>query len=153
MKSYSWIPFSIIAIDQMTKRVATQWTENVVEWTPFLQGKTVWNQGISFGLLSESYYNMLVFALVCLGLILVFVAWLRAKSAFDIVAWGLVVGGGISNLWDRWNFGAVLDFIYFHFGSWSFPIFNFADIAISLGALILVRRFFWGKNKKSKVGD
>jgi signal peptidase II len=150
-KIYSWVPFFIIAIDQMTKRAAAKWgAENLVEWTSFLQGKTVWNKGISFGMLSDAYYNLMVYSLVWVGILLVMVAWMRSKNKLDTIGWGLVVGGGISNLWDRWIFGAVLDFISFHINDWYFPIFNVADIAISIGAIILMRSFFSIKAKKTK---
>lgn len=149
MINFTWIPFCVIALDQMTKRVAVAWSEKFMIWTSFLEGRATWNKGISFGLLSASYYNLLVYSLVWLGLGLVFFAWIRAKNKLDSLGWGLVVGGGISNLWDRWVFGAVLDFIYFHFNEWHFPIFNVADIAISIGALVLLRGFFWqSKGKK-----
>jgi len=150
-KIYSWVPFFIIAIDQMTKRAASKWgADNLVEWTSFLQGKTVWNKGISFGMLSDAYYNIMVYSLVWIGILLVILAWIKSKNKLDTIGWGLVVGGGVSNLWDRWIFGAVLDFISFHLNDWYFPIFNVADIAISIGAIILMRSLLSIKSKKSK---
>jgi len=76
--------------------------------------------------------------------------WVKAKSKLDVIAWGLIVGGGISNLFDRWLFGAVLDFIYLSYKEISFPwIFNLADIAITIGAILLMRRLFKKGGKKA----
>ncbi len=53
-------------------------------------------------------------------------------------ALGLILGGGLGNLWDRLNYGYVVDFISVHYGDWYWPAFNIADSAISLGAAILI---------------
>ena len=85
-KIYSWVPFFIIAIDQMTKRAASKWgADNFVEWTSFLQGKTVWNKGISFGMLSDAYYNIMVYSLVWIGILLVILAWIKSKNKLGIL--------------------------------------------------------------------
>jgi signal peptidase II len=54
--------------------------------------------------------------------------------------WGLtlILGGVLGNLTDRINHGAVVDFLDFTIGSYKWPTFNIADMAISLGALILI---------------
>lgn len=110
----------------------------------------VWNKGISFGMLGDSYYNVLLYCAICLALVLIIVTWVKAKSKLDVIAWGLIVGGGISNLFDRWLFGAVLDFIYLSYKEINFPwIFNLADIAITIGAILLMRRLFKKGGKKS----
>lgn len=153
MNYYSWIPFCVIAIDQMTKRIATYWNDNniLVEYYWF-SSKLIWNKGISFGLFASSYYNVLVYCAIILSIILVLVAWYKSKSALDTIAWGLIVGGGMSNLWDRWFFGAVSDFILVSIGEFNFPVFNVADIAVTLGGLILARRLFSRKKSKKSSG-
>lgn len=152
LKNYTWIPFFVTAIDQMTKRLATQWGQEYIYWTSFLQGKVIWNTGISFGFFANSYHNILMRTIIWICLMLVVIAWIRAKSTQDVIGWGLVVGGGISNIWDRWVFGAVLDFIDLHIADYHFPaVFNVADIAISLGALVLLRGFFFTSKPKRNI--
>jgi signal peptidase II len=116
------------------------------------RNKIVWNKGISFGLFSESYYNILIYCCILIGIFLVIYAWKKSKNKADAFAWGLIVGGGLSNLWDRWFFGAVLDFISISFKRIQFPIFNIADIAITLGVIMLMRDILFRKKgaKKSK---
>lgn len=153
MLAYTWIPFFVIALDQMSKRVALYWNDNNIflEYS-FLKNHVVWNKGISFGLFASSYYNIIIYCCIVLSICLIILAWLRTKNKFDAIAWGLIVGGGLSNLWDRWFFGAVLDFICVSFNTWTFPIFNFADISITIGAIILARVLVF-KPKKKKVSS
>jgi signal peptidase II len=58
---------------------------------------------------------------------------------------GLIVGGAIGNLIDRLRFGAVIDFIDWHIGTWHWPAFNFADICITVGIGLYVLYFIKGK--------
>jgi lipoprotein signal peptidase len=50
----------------------------------------------------------------------------------------LVIGGALSNALDRLLYGAVADFFHFHWQDWSFYIFNLADMAITVGVLLLI---------------
>ena len=77
--------------------------------------------------------------------------WLyRAQSSFIALALGLVLGGAIGNIWDRFQYGAVADFFHFHLGEWSFYVFNVADAAITLGVLLLIWEALLSPQKKPK---
>jgi signal peptidase II len=52
------------------------------------------------------------------------------------VSFGLLCGGIVGNLVDRLRHGHVIDFLDFHFGSYTFPTFNVADSGISVGVAI-----------------
>lgn len=146
---YTWIPFFVISLDQVTKRIAMYWhNSNIPMQYGVIKNHVIWNKGISFGLFANSYYNVLVYCCIILSILLIIYTWFKTKNATDSVAWGLIVGGGLSNLWDRWFFGGVLDFISISFDSWHFPIFNFADITITFGVLILSRTLFFKKKKR-----
>ena len=54
------------------------------------------------------------------------------------VAIGLVIGGALGNVVDRFKYGAVADFIDIHWGDYHWPAFNLADAAISVGVVILL---------------
>lgn len=62
----------------------------------------------------------------------------RSTSAISGVAFALILGGTIGNLIDRLVRGRVVDFIYFHHRSFSYPVFNIADSAITMGVAILL---------------
>jgi len=118
--------------------------ENYHEKTlaPFLNFVMVWNQGISFGLLDSNKPAVAyLFIGISLTISLGFIIWLAlSNSKLISFASGLIAGGAIGNTIDRIRFRAVADFIDFHIGSFHFPVFNFADICISVGAVLLA----WG---------
>jgi len=49
-----------------------------------------------------------------------------------------ILGGAVGNMVDRINHGYVIDFIDIYVGAWHWPAFNIADIAISIGAVIVI---------------
>lgn len=103
------------------------------------------NPGAAFGVLADG--NPILRTAVLIGIstvVLVFVAsalWSR-KSSFAAgstrLGLALILGGAIGNLYDRIVHGTVTDFIEVYHGSWSFPAFNVADSAITIGALLLL---------------
>ncbi len=69
----------------------------------------------------------------------------RATSVGSSLGFALILGGTIGNLIDRLARGRVVDFIYFHHDSFSYPVFNVADSAITIGvAIILMGSFLSG---------
>ena len=63
----------------------------------------------------------------------------------------MIIGGIIGNLLDRIMYHGVIDYLSFQFGSYYFPIFNFADIGITLGVLLLIiNTYLMGSDKKWK---
>lgn len=103
------------------------------------------NPGAAFGMLAEG--NPVLRSAVLIGvstLVLIFIAsalWSRASSFVAPAArlgLSLVLGGAIGNLYDRVVYGTVTDFIEVYHGAWSFPAFNVADSAITIGAILLL---------------
>jgi signal peptidase II len=133
----------VLALDQITKWVIIERVMSpprLIEVTGFFDLVMAWNRGVSFGMLNrQSDWN----APLLIGLALVIVAgllvWLR-KATTHWVVWaiGLIVGGALGNVIDRFRFGAVADFLSFHLGEYYWPAFNLADSAISLGAGLLI---------------
>lgn len=107
------------------------------ELLPVLNLHMVWNQGISFGLLDTNEPLMAyVFTGISVAISLGFLVWLVMADRFlTVVSTSLIVGGAIGNAIDRVRFRAVADFIEFHIGDFYFPVFNFADICITIGAV------------------
>lgn len=103
---------------------------------PFFDYVLVWNTGISYGL----FDSLPVWSLGVIMLVAIFalsVWWWRARDFVIRLALALCIGGAFSNALDRLIFGAVADFFHFHWGNWSFYIFNLADVAITLGVVLL----------------
>lgn len=78
-------------------------------------------------------------ALLTLGIVIVTLAWaLRTRSAVERSGLSLIAGGALGNVLDRWQRGAVTDFLDFHWQGWHWPAFNGADVFISIGVLMLL---------------
>lgn len=119
-----------------------------VEVTPFFNLTMVWNEGISYGLFpadsAGEKYLLIGFSLV---MALVLAWWLaRADSRWLGFGLGLVIGGAIGNLIDRFLYGAVVDFFHLHAFGYSWYVFNVADAAIVAGVgAILIDAVFMGR--------
>jgi signal peptidase II len=98
------------------------------------------NEGISFSVLAESDSPLrtpLLVLMACLGLAVALQILRTSRDGWVRVAAALVVAGALGNLGDRVMDGAVIDFIVVRF----FPfVFNVADVAITLGAVVLAAR-------------
>tara|TARA_B100001113_G_scaffold326568_1_gene299564 strand:- start:154 stop:624 length:471 start_codon:yes stop_codon:yes gene_type:complete len=107
--------------------------------TNFLSFSLIWNEGIAFGLFSfdqKIYYNVLTLIIILITLI---VLWLIIKSKkLERLAFMMIFGGSIGNIFDRLYYSSVPDFIDIHIGNFHWFIFNVADIFISVGVLLLI---------------
>ena len=112
-------------------------TMGAVAITPFFEMVMAWNRGVSYGLLKSDGQWLLVMGAVaiCLGLW----AWAnRATGTLQGAAIALVIGGALSNAFDRVVYGAVADFFHFFVGNFSWYVFNLADVAIVAGVGLLL---------------
>jgi signal peptidase II len=67
------------------------------------------------------------------------VLWLaKAEKPIAAASYGLLIGGALGNALDRVLHGAVADFVHLHWGTFSWYIFNVADIAIVAGVAVLL---------------
>ena len=108
--------------------------------TDFFDYVLVWNTGISYGLFATLPVVLLgVLMLVASGGLAAW--WWRAREPLLRMGLALCIGGALSNALDRWVYGGVADFFHFHYGRWSFYIFNLADAAITLGVILLLLDF------------
>ncbi len=123
------------------------------------------NSGSAFSFLADKLWSQLFFkiltgvALVAFGVIWYFS--LKKKYTLLSVAMAFVVGGTIGNFVDRLVFDSVRDFIGMTFFGWNFPIFNIADVCLTVGVILFMIHFlfidndalFKKKDKESKVED
>ncbi|MCK5595407.1 signal peptidase II [bacterium] len=98
------------------------------------------NRGIAFGLFSNSNFPFILISiavLVCITLAFIsFSKEIMSKKAriWIKIAYGLILGGALSNMLDRIRIGQVIDFLDFHI----WPVFNIGDSAICVGAGIFM---------------
>jgi len=106
------------------------------------------NKGVAFSMLSFLGDNLKWVQLVLVG-VLIYLVYIEGWFKKYPLSLGLLAGGALGNLYDRFTNGAVTDFVYWHCG-FDFAVFNFADVMIDVGiALILLQEFLaWKRNKQ-----
>ena len=109
----------------------------VVRVTDFFDYVLVWNTGISYGLLT-GLPSWGLGAIMVVAVLALAIWWVRADSLLIRLGLAFCIGGALSNGLDRLIYGAVADFFHFHLGTSSFYIFNVADMAITLGVILLI---------------
>lgn len=143
---------AILLLDQLAKWwvLARLSGGRVIEILPVLDFRLVWNTGISMGLLQDGGWPLTLMVVVVTAV----VAWWlwQARGGWEAWSLGAVLGGALGNLIDRLRFGAVVDFVHFHLGGWSFYIFNLADAALTLGAIGLVVAMLHPAHQASPAG-
>ena len=94
------------------------------------------NTGAAFGIFSKSTTFLIVFSVVIVFAMLLSDIMLKIKGKTYTIGFSLILAGAIGNFVDRVWLGYVRDFIMFDFWK-SFPIFNFADCCIVIGAVVM----------------
>lgn len=139
-----WVAILVVILDQWAKQLALQYLILDVPhpiW-PMLNFTLAFNQGAAFGFLNHSagwqrWLFILIGTSVSIG-VLIWLGRLKKSERFLSFALALVLGGAVSNLWDRIYIGHVIDFIDLYVKHWHWPIFNIADAAICTGVFLLI---------------
>ncbi|MGA0841041.1 MAG: signal peptidase II [Pseudomonadales bacterium] len=134
----------VVVLDQWIKSrvvVALAYGDEIPVWSFFSLVR--WhNEGAAFSMLGDAggWQRWLFIALaVAFTAFLVFeLRRLPPQQRLMGTVYALILGGAIGNLIDRVLLGHVVDFLLFHWGTWYFPAFNIADIALTTGALLWV---------------
>lgn len=125
----------LVILDQVGKVLARKYfTQPIVVIKPFLSFSYVENKGILFGLPFTGTPLIIVNALAVIILLILILKYVNAKNNAAIIPPMLILAGAFGNLIDRLMNGFVRDFI--EVGSW--PVFNFADIFISVGCFLSI---------------
>ena len=154
-----WLLLSalVIALDQLTKHIALALLQPLQprEVIPgFLNWTLAFNTGAAFSFLHDAGgWQRWMFSALAIAVCGVLVVWLRRLPRADwrtALPLALVIGGALGNLVDRLRFGHVTDFIEVYHRQWSWPAFNVADSAISVGAVLLI---LFGLGGRKAPGD
>jgi len=148
----------VMAIDQFTKWwiiVDVMQPPRIIPVTPFFNLVLGWNRGVSFGLFNtNSPINQWLLPGLALAISAALLVWMwRVENRLLAVSIGLIVGGAIGNVIDRFRYGAVADFLDFHMAGVHWPAFNAADSAITIGAIFLVLDSLFGDAERHKKED
>ena len=142
-----------IALDQITKIWAInnlKGQSEIVVLNKWLHFTYVENSGAAWGILQQGTI-ILVFLtlLICFGIIYYLIKFNATINNYVKIPLIFILAGAIGNLIDRIRLGYVVDFIFSPLGGlYDFPVFNFADIYVSLAAIFLIIYMFFieGKN-------
>lgn len=145
LKNLSWLVVSVVVIvlDQITKLYFNQHLQlgQSIELLPVLNWTLAYNYGAAFSFLHDAGgWQRWFFSVLAIVVSSALVIWLsRLKDAkFLALALALLLGGAIGNAHDRIAYGYVIDFIHVYYQTWHFPVFNVADCAITVGAIMLI---------------
>jgi signal peptidase II len=137
-----WLAALVIAADRLTKAliVASFAPGEALPITGFMSLVLAYNPGVAFSVLAGApdWTRWLLAAIAVVAS--VFLTWMLKRGGSRTLCAGLalILGGALGNLWDRIVIGKVVDFLLFHYGAWSWPAFNVADSAITVGAALLI---------------
>ncbi len=131
----------IFLLDRLTKYYVLhtcpqQWVIN-----QFISIRLLLNRGISWGIFhTTNYWGFIIVSslIIVVTTMLAFYTYVRWRQGFWIGGECLVLAGSLSNIVDRIIYHGVLDFILLSFNSWSWPVFNIADMAIVIGVGIMI---------------
>ena len=154
------LALAVIALDIVTK----VWAVERFMYGPalqiipgFLQFTYAENYGAAFSFLADAggwqrwFFGAV--ALIFSAVVIVWISRLSPAKRWEPTALALILGGALGNLWDRVVLGYVRDFISVYYGNWHFPVFNVADVAISVGAVMLVIELMFFKDRDSDSSE
>jgi len=151
-----WLSVSIIIADLLTKLWALRTLSYMqsVEVVPgFWNWTLVHNTGAAFSFLAHAggwqQWLFSALAVVISGVCIVMLKKTERSAWHTALPLALIVGGALGNLIDRVRFGYVVDFVHWYWNGFHWPVFNLADSAISIAAVLLIVFSFTGHDKKA----
>ncbi len=141
------VVLSVLLLDQLSKFLVTH---NISCLYPvpviknFFYITLVHNRGAAFGIMKDQTPLLIFTSLLAIALIVLNLKNNKNKKFFNIVL-GLILAGALGNLIDRVFFGYVIDFLDFRI----WPVFNVADSAITIGAVLLAINMLFTKKNAS----
>ncbi len=125
----------IFIFDQIIKYGFANYDWNIEG--PYMSLQLAYNYGVAFSMFSflDGYLKYIQLGLVLIGLFYLYIN----KDVFMqyYIPIALLFAGGLSNILDRFTYGGVVDYFYWHYG-FEFAIFNIADVIINLAVAIII---------------
>lgn len=150
MKKIGLISLIVFFIDRLTKILITNnFSLNVRNKiiNKFFYITNCHNTGAAFSIFSGNIIFLILITLIVLYLIYNTLKKKKSMSKIISISYGLLLGGILGNLFDRLFYGYVIDFLDFQIFKFDFAVFNVADTAIVIGAIILL--IFEGSDKNA----
>lgn len=159
MLKWLWLTALIFILDVLTKL----WASNALSLyesipiAPFFNITLAHNTGAAFSFLADAGgWQRWFFTVIAIVVSIVIVVWLKrlpVDERLQAVALASVLGGALGNVLDRLMYGYVVDFLDFYYQDYHWPAFNVADIAIVVGAGLLIWHSFFCQPKDKAAED
>ena len=139
-----------LVIDQITKYMAmTSFTPSITVIDNFFWLTYAKNTGMAWSMFSNATWLLTIISLV----ITIVLFWLyhssyKSNDTLMCICQAFMISGAIGNLIDRLVLGYVRDFLAFNIFGYHFPIFNVADMALTIGALVWIFYCIFVEGKK-----
>ncbi|SFA38765.1 signal peptidase II Aspartic peptidase. MEROPS family A08 [Anoxybacillus pushchinoensis] len=149
---YYLLAFVVILLDQWTKWLVVRYME-LGESIPIIENVLYMtshrNRGAAWGMLQGQFWLFYIVTVVVVVGIVIYIQRLQPTQRLFGVALGLMLGGALGNFIDRVFRKEVVDFIHVYIFSYSFPIFNVADAALTIGVALMFI-YTWIEEKQRK---
>lgn len=146
LMQYGVLGILVFIVDRYSKLMALTHCSVLDEMFSFVSCYVTINRGISWGMINSE--NEVIFLAVSLMITLITVffayyAYRRLYAGYVIVGEICIIAGSCSNIVDRFIYAGVIDFILLSYKNMTFPVFNFADVAIVFGVTIMMLQSYW----------
>lgn len=147
-----WLAFLIFCIDIGSKMwvMESLVLYRPVNLLPFFNFTYVHNTGAAFSIFEGQRWLLSATAILICTILTVMLYRNNKNQWLLNISYCLIIGGALGNLFDRLNHGYVIDFLHFYITylkipfinvtieNWHYPVFNFADVAICIGAVLII---------------
>ncbi len=144
LNKYYSLTIALIFLDQLSKIlvVNTMEFQSTIVVTEYFSWHHVRNYGAAFSFLADQggwqKYFFISLSFVASIALIIWMKKIALTQKCELLGLSFVLSGAVGNLIDRTAYGFVIDFIDLHYQDFYWPVFNVADIAISLGVAVLL---------------
>ena len=142
---YIFFISALVFIDQFSKTIITTYfdlNESIVVIKNFFNLTYVQNEGAGFSIMQGARTTFLILTPICLALFIYLLLKSKKNNHLERISLVLLIAGTIGNFIDRIKLEYVIDFLDFIIFGWDFPVFNFADICLTIGAFFFIIALF-----------
>lgn len=155
MKKIILISILTLIIDILTKQLVLNFMlehQSLTVIKDFFSITFAKNTGVAFSLLEGKVPLIIIITSIIIIFILKYIKTTNPNK-YEIICYGLIIGGSLGNLIDRLIYGYVIDFLDFNLFGYAFPIFNLADTAIVIGIFMLIILSFIESRKQNETNS
>lgn len=131
----------VLLIDQIVKlliKINMNLNEEISIISNFFSIQYLKNTGAAFSILENQTILLVVTSIICISVIVYYLKKEENLTPLMSISFGLILGGIFGNLIDRIINQGVIDFLSFKIFKYNFPVFNIADIGITIGVFLLL---------------